>query len=289
MNSVSIFMLTLASHCCSAMEVFVHRIYYSVMLAVVTALCLFGTTTNAGAVLQGTKSWPYGEVPYHISASLRVSGASNNGCHGWHTWPQTSEAYHVCRAMDAWHRATGVRFTYEPVIKPDTLIISQGQATTAYLGYRDQLNRLNIKKSENYGPILHEIGHILGLAHEHQRFSRNEYITVSEVVNETITSCDGNPRCRNVSVSMSQLPDMEIVSTDYDLCSVMHYAPDQSSLALTDAKWQTMFTLTRSGKDALKKCAGQFSHLGSGCMKVGQNCSISLSDANVARRFNLGQ
>lgn len=58
------------------------------------------------------------------------------------------------------------------------------------------------------GNVLHEMGHAVGLFHEHQRPDRDEYVTV--------TSSD--------SVNYGKKSDSEVIElTPYDYLSIMHY------------------------------------------------------------------
>lgn len=72
-----------------------------------------------------------------------------------------------------------------------------------------------------YGKILHEIGHTLGLWHEHSRPDWKDFISINFSNIEKNKEFNFNStRCKS---SVCESPDPNI--TPYDYCSIMHYGP----------------------------------------------------------------
>lgn len=76
--------------------------------------------------------------------------------------------------------------------------------------------RMNIGKGcESYSTVLHEMGHALGLGHEHQRPDRDQYV---QIIKENISDPFlGMNTIVNFSTQAGQL------YTPYDFLSIMHY------------------------------------------------------------------
>jgi len=63
-----------------------------------------------------------------------------------------------------------------------------GEAALGVHGYNSDLNRHPVNLCAGcFTPyvVLHELGHILGLSHEQQRFDRDKYVTVSSLTGTT--------------------------------------------------------------------------------------------------------
>ena len=64
--------------------------------------------------------------------------------------------------------------------------------------------------SLQFGRLLHELGHVLGLLHEHMRPNRDDYVTVKA------------PNA-NVNFMKADYADFDDFGITYDFNSVMHY------------------------------------------------------------------
>ncbi len=80
-------------------------------------------------------------------------------------------------------------------------------------------NRMNLTNNcfKRSGVVAHEIGHALGLIHEHQRPDRNKYV---EVRKENMKESDKGAYTK---YKYSELPTDETKQTSYDFESIMHY------------------------------------------------------------------
>ena len=239
---------------------------------------------HSAAVMEGTQPWPNATVAYHFAPDLlKAVGSRNQNCTGWERWHAVTTAFKACKAMDAWHVATGVFFVADNRL--DALQIVPSQATQATVGHQLLGNKMEIEAGATYGSVLHEFGHVLGLMHEHQRPDRDDYLTLQPFLQNDLRSCGFSIDAVCLDVR-NAFPKLKVqLSSDYDPCSLMHYLSNQTPRHREDPRWGRIFTLTTKGDAALKACLPQFARLEPRCRKVGQKCAISLSDAAIVRRF----
>ena len=81
------------------------------------------------------------------------------------------------RGMDSWEARVNVRFVPRTG-QPNYIYILNADVNTSFIGMNGGRQELKMHNWSNKGVILHELGHALGLHHEHQRSDRNTYITV---------------------------------------------------------------------------------------------------------------
>jgi hypothetical protein len=144
---------------------------------------------------------------------------------------------------------------------------------------------MNVQKRASYGSVLHEFGHVLGLMHEHQRQDRGDFISISPFLLDYLKTCmPVSAVCKDVLNAFPTISSQ--MHSAYDLCSLMHYLQNQAPRHPSDSRWSQIFGLTDNGKSQLKTCAQQFSKLAPKCQKIGQKCAISISDADIVRRFH---
>ena len=253
----------------------------------VAMVWLLASTAHAAAIQTGTQPWPKATVAYHFDAALlKAVGTKRQDCQGYLKWPASSQAFKACKAMDAWHWATGVIFVADSG-RLDSLAIlpSHGDGTFATVGHLPLGNHMKIEAGASYGSVLHEFGHVLGLQHEHQRPDRDQYLTLAPFLQDDLVSCGLtlSAVCNDVRLAFPVV-SMQMTS-DYDPCSLMHYLSDQTPRHREDPRWGRIFTLTDKGQAALTACLPQFAKLPERCRKVGQKCAISQMDAAIVSRF----
>ena len=248
---------------------------------------LMASAVHPAAVQTGTRPWPKATVAYHFDSELlKAVGTKRQDCLGYLKWPAGAQAFKACKAMDAWHWATGVVFVADGG-RLDSLAIqaSHGDGTFATLGHLPLGNHMKIEAGATYGSVLHEFGHVLGLQHEHQRPDRDQYLTLTPFLQDDLDHCGlkFTAVCNDVRVAFPVVA-MQMTS-DYDPCSLMHYLSNQTPRHREDPRWGHIFTLTAKGEAALTACLPQFAKLPERCRKVGQKCAISHMDAALVSRF----
>lgn len=158
---------------------------------------LAGGAQTFSAFNGGFTAWPGGNVYYTFSNNVSVlkQRAFLDGAAEWamfaglHFVPRTSEANYVTIYEDA--------------------ALSGGQSAVGMVGGQ-QFLRLG-PNAWNRATICHELGHTLGLVHEHQRSDRNAYVTI--LTNNILPGAEAN----FVLLTGSQNHGA------YDFLSVMHY------------------------------------------------------------------
>ena len=147
--------------------------------------------------------WEWGVIPYEMAPNF-----------------SDAERLRIRAAMDVWQRVAPVLFvprttqsgflavTRDEVTNPQTA--SPCFATVGHrLGMMSRINLGATCSSANV-TILHELGHVLGFNHEHQRTDRDNYITID------IGNVAGNAR---FAFDKHTFP----VFGPYDFGSIMHY------------------------------------------------------------------
>jgi len=93
--------------------------------------------------------------------------------------------------------------------------------TVGYPGY-NKLGTMKLSTTCDVQSITHEIGHAVGLIHEHQRPKRDQYLTIPSNLYSKIEAQFGSSLANNVKANLAK----DLVYSDqlpYDYTSVMHY------------------------------------------------------------------
>ncbi|XP_023232100.1 astacin-like metalloprotease toxin 4, partial [Centruroides sculpturatus] len=73
---------------------------------------------------------------------------------------------------------TCLRFVYRRT-EDNYIYIQEGEGCNSYVGKRGGRQILNLRsKCLNFGTIFHELGHVIGFYHEHNRLNRDKYIKI---------------------------------------------------------------------------------------------------------------
>lgn len=151
---------------------------------------------QANFVAEEESLWPDGVVYYTIHANLE-------------------NPERVLEAMKVWSAAAPVRFV-ERTDQQGYVEFRSGSGCSAAVGYRGRRQYVWLAQLCSPGAVQHEIGHALGLWHEHTRIDRGEYIVIDE------DQIDRSTGLSNI-VPLVRPPNNG-VSPAYDYASIMHYS-----------------------------------------------------------------
>lgn len=110
-------------------------------------------------VIDRSKLWPNGEIFYWVDPNL----------------PNPNR---VTRAVQHWQDNTDLVFTRLTDVRGDVIVFQSGRNCASPLGYQEGPQPIYLSEFCDFGHVVHEIGHALGLQHEHAREDQEAYIRI---------------------------------------------------------------------------------------------------------------
>jgi len=143
------------------------------------------------------KKWPRKTIFFQVSRKVRELDTSGN----------------VQRSINVWQNNTSLRFVNAPAPNRIVFVFSVRSAATgrcsSHVGMRGGVQRIRCAPPFRVGGLMHEIGHAIGLYHEHQRRDRDRVVDVFRF----------SPA---VDFAKKQ-PPWAMPVGPYDCASIMHY------------------------------------------------------------------
>jgi len=143
--------------------------------------------------------WPNGIVYYSVQDGVAVE-----------------EAIKVQAAVDHWNEYSSLSFVERTAKNAATIDIyidiQPSDGCGSYVGYIGRVQEMWINPKCSVGSIIHELGHAVGLFHEHTRPDRDNFITIL---------WDNIPPAKHFNFEVIAEGTANV--SDYDYGSIMHY------------------------------------------------------------------
>ncbi|CAJ0581159.1 unnamed protein product, partial [Mesorhabditis spiculigera] len=198
-----------------------------------------GLSKRGIAVSLEKDKWPMGRVPYVISSSYT-----------------SAQKAVLARSFAAYQQKTCITFVPKRSADKDYVVISKLDgcyADFARVGGRQQVSLAD--ECVDYATVIHELMHVIGFIHEHQREDRDQYVKI--VWQNIIPGANGDfDKLTNLGLSY--------YNEGYDYTSIMHYESNEGS---------------KNGKNTIEAKQQQFTNI------MGKATDFSVSDLRRVNRM----
>ena len=154
-----------------------------------------------GVVHAGDRLWKDGVIPVWFDPQLSASMLES-----------------IQDAIDIWNSLAGITFVEIDSDTPpdiDHVHLQPGEGCASWVGQRGGAQELWVAPECTVGSVIHELGHVIGLEHEHTRTDRDEWIRIN--LDAVI---DGRRH------NFDKAPEGSRLLGEYDYSSIMHYGRD---------------------------------------------------------------
>ncbi|MFH0976037.1 MAG: M12 family metallopeptidase [Spirochaetota bacterium] len=164
--------------------------FYIIFIFLLFQACTFDFTIG---------KWEDGIIPYYLKGEFSSQDEQN-----------------ISDAMRCWESVCGVKFVkVSPRSSAYAIIRVSAQEWQSSIGENNSQCRMIFGRSySDISVIVHELGHCLGLVHEHQRPDRDLYVNI--IWNNILTGKDYNFDLIDNPLYIEQ-------KFEYDYLSIMHY------------------------------------------------------------------
>ena len=107
------------------------------------------------------RRWPNGVVYYDVAPDM----------------PKVNRV-RISEAIQYWNKNTNLRFARR-TDQPNYVLFQRGEGCSADVGMISGKQVINLSTACDFGNTLHEIGHCIGLFHEHTRLNRDKYVRIA--------------------------------------------------------------------------------------------------------------
>ncbi|KJH43830.1 astacin [Dictyocaulus viviparus] len=163
-----------------------------------------GRRSGGVGVASSIDKWPGGRVPYMLSSAYNEHQRAV-----------------IASAVAGYQTKTCIRFVPRTPFDRDYVVISKMDgcyADFARVGGRQQVSLAD--ECINYATVIHELMHVIGFIHEHQREDRDRYVSI---LYQNIIP--------GISMDFDKLSafDLSYYGENYDYSSIMHYEKNEGS------------------------------------------------------------
>lgn len=201
----------------------------------------------SGLPVYYAKTWPNGKVPVQFDPTISLTNRQS-----WLSACATWAPYTSIKCVTRTTEADYVYVTDDDTTRCYTDVGAYSGATPSY--YQKRVFNFGQSWCWDSVSVLHELGHVLGLMHEHQRPDRDSYI---QIVTANILP--------GYSFAFTKFSSVGTRSA-YDYLSIMHYHPWSYSIASDRSKPTIIGANGYTGQ-------------------IGQATTLSLRDKSVIRQM----